>query len=823
MKKEQIQTGTFVPAGSEGENPVWNRCGNGQWIGAGDAMEKLGRRAPLLRKTFAVTGAVQNARLYICGLGLFDVEINGQKPDDSVLNPANTQYTQTVLYRTFDVTDCLMPGENAIGVELGNGFYNEHTGVWNWEKAAWRDDPKLLVNLEINYEDGSRETIVTDTTWKLWVNGPTVANSIYLGEVYDENLRVDDCSMPGFDDSAWVMAQPVAAPAGRLVCQTLPPVRRLGVYEPLHIEKMSAEGKGTTSDREAVAPVWIITATETLSGWAKIRMKAAKGKTITVTYGEQLKEDGLLQMVGKGQGMCCLWPDDFIQQDRYISDGTERFWEPKFSYKGYRYIQVEGYEGELTAEDVELYCLGNDVPRTSEFHCSNEQIQALHDSMCRAIRNNLLWKPTDTPVWEKNGWLGDVNVALPTMFYQYDMGPMMKHFWDIMDDCFTEYGLIPCMVPTADWEVEKNQPVWNTLFVHTVEYLYDYYGDLEMVRGRYPRLKKYALQCIEESKSYGWTWSDTQLSDWHAPTGGPENAPRGECSEGSGITGTVCVYKMLQSMMRLARLAGEEEDIACYQDAYEQIAEAFQKKYYRPEEKMYDTGCFTVYGERSLYRQTSNLLPLEAGLVPSELREDVVGRLVNDVLVKDYHPDTGCVGTRLLLPVLADNGYKDLAWKLLMQDTYPSWGFWLKNGGDCPWEGWELGVRSRDHFFLGTCAEFFYSHLCGIRKVRDGCKHVTIAPVFYPELESVGAKLQTIRGELECSWKWEIDGQGKCDGNGCENKKVILQLRVPNGTEAQIYLPTCKIEVLEGCEGLRDDEGVLQAVSGTYLFCLRFL
>lgn len=775
----------------------WQGC----WIGAGDAMEKLSRRAPIFRKEFEVKGKMKDARLFISGLGLFEAQINGSRPDDSVLNPGNTQYTTTVPYCAYDVTGLLKEGKNAIGVELGNNFYNEHTGVWKWQTAKWRDDPKLLLNLDINYEDGSRETVVTDTSWKLYTNGPTLENSIYLGDTYDANLAVEGYSEAGFDDSQWLAAREVQAPAGKLTCQIMPPVRRVCSRPAKTVEKT---GPST----------WIITSPETMTGWAKIRMKAAAGKAVTITYAETVGEDGRVPMTGNGQGECGeWWPEGIIQQDKYISDGAERFWEPRYSYKGYRYIQVDGYEEEMTTDDVICYCLANDVEQISDFKCSDPVLEKLHDNMRRTMRNNFQWKPTDTPIWEKNGWLGDANVSLPTMFYQFDIRHMMKHFVDLMDDCFHEYGNVPVIVPTADWGTD-NTPVWNTIFVFATELLYDYYGQLETVRELYPDLKKYALNNIEECKSYGWTWMDEQLADWVTPMGDTMQPTDGSSNEGAGICGSVFVYRMLASMKRLAALVGAEEDIPVYQQAREQIYDAFQKKFWNAEESLYDTGYWKPYANRSKYRQNSNLLPVSAGLVPAENVDAVMKGVVQDIEKKGGHMDVGCVGTQVILPVLTDCGYEDVAWKLLKQDTYPSWGYWLSFDADCMWEGWEFASRSRDHYFLGTCDEYFYSHLCGVRSVKDGAKNITLKPVFLSQLSHAETCLQTVRGKLESGWKREEDG------------RICMNVKVPYGAAAQIYLPAGKVEIAKGQEGITFaqtgetgsacGENVLTAVSGAY-------
>lgn len=791
----------------------WQGC----WIGAGNLMPRetveqspmscedetvFSRRAPLLRKVFTADckkrGGVKSARLFVSGLGLFELQINGQRPDDSVLHPGNTQYTQTVPYCAYDVTSLICDGENVLGAELGNGFYNEHTGVWQWQTAKWRDNPKLLLNLDIHYGDGSWESIATDTDWKVYTKGPTVANSIYLGETYDANLEPAGWLEAAFDDSGWFDAQQMAAPAGKLSCQTMPPVRRVVEAHPASVEKV-----GDSS--------WIVESPETMSGWAKIRMKAARGKKITITYAEQRTPEGAVITTGNNEGCCGgWWPEGIIQQDFYISDGIERFWEPKFTYKGYRYIQIDGYEEELTCKDVICYCLANEMEQISAFTCSDASVVQLHQMMNRTMRNNFIWKPTDTPVWEKNGWLGDANVALSSMFFQFDIRHMMRQFVEIMQDCFREYHTIPPIVPSADWSI-PNQPVWNSLFVFAAEKMYDYWGELETVRRLYPELKAYAETIIGEIRELGWSWKDEQLSDWVSPMQDTNVENGGDSSEGASLCGSAFIYMMLSSMERLSGLVGKEEDKSLWQQAKAQIYDTYQKKFYRPEEKLYDTGYWKQIGNRSKYRQNSALLSLAAGLVPKEVQADVAERLVQDVREKDFHLDTGCVGTRYVLPVLTDWGYPDVAWKVLKQDTYPSWGYMLKFGSDCLWENYEFAGRSRDHYFLGTCDEYFYTHLAGIRSVKNGCKDIVIAPVFYPRLTYAGTSMKTMRGELKSYWECKEDGS------------ICLQVKVPYGAKAQIILPANSFvqNGMEGiCEMQKTDCGkeYFGAVSGEYTF-----
>ena len=353
----------------------------GSWIGADMTVED--RRAPVFKKKFTVEKEPEKAELFICGLGLFELKINGKLPDDTVLNPAHTQYNRTVLYRSFDVSDLLTLGENEITVELGLSFFNETTNVWNWDKASWRSSPKLIADLNICYKKGESASVFTDGNWEYTLDGQITKNSIYYGEVHDLRKTV----------FKWKNAILVDAPEGKLKLQDMPSIRRIGEFKPEKIEKLC---DGT----------YLITAPEMITGWARLNLCLPENAEIKVTYGERLKKDGILDKIGKGEGRDGnWWPDEYIQQDTFIGNGELCELEPKFSYKGFKYIQIENCPVEITNENIIIYRVANDMEVISEFDCSNESVNKLHEIMQRTLFNNFQGKPTDTPVWEKNGWL----------------------------------------------------------------------------------------------------------------------------------------------------------------------------------------------------------------------------------------------------------------------------------------------------------------------------------------------------------------------------------------------------------------------------------
>lgn len=725
---------------------IWQGC----WIGGDMTVED--RFAPIFKKEFKITKEIKKAEIRICGLGLFELKINGSLPDDSVLNPSHTQYSQTVLYRIFDIANLLCIGKNEITVELGNSFFNDMTYVWNWNNASWRSAPKLIADLCIEYANGETQTVKTDNTWLVTLDGPITANSIYLGETYDARRT----------EFAWCKAKAVEAPKGILKPQEMPPIRRIAEFKPKEI-------------RRAANGSYIVTAPEMITGWAKIALNTPEGTKTVITYNERLTDDGYVRKIGKMEGRDGnWWPEGYIQQDCFISNGKPFAFEPKFSYKGFRYIQIDNC-GELCADDITLYRIANDVEIISDFSCSSELVNKLHALMRRTMLNNFQGKPTDTPVWEKNGWLGDANCALHAMMLNFDMGSYMASFVDIMDDCFREYGSVPVIVPSADWGTE-NSPVWNTIFVFAAEALLDYCDKKDYVSRLYPNLKAFAEKDIDTLANQDWVWGVRGLADWLAPMGEESMDIDPNSSEGAEICGTAFIYAMLKSVSRIAEKLGKSSDIETYEAAAEKICSAFNQKFFNADSSIYETTFWSQKGLRTKYRQTSNLLPLAFGLVPEEHKKAVAENLVNDIARKGYHLDTGCTGTRFILPVLFDCGYADVAYKVLTQTTYPSWGYWIESGADSAWESWEPATRSENHYFLGTFDEALYTHIAGIRNIREGYRKFSICPALECGLDFVKACIKSPLGAVKCEWK------------KLENGSFCVNVEIPDGAQADICL-----------------------------------
>ena len=397
----------------------------GKWICADMTIED--RLAPVFKKEFIIDKAVDKAQAFVSGLGLFELRINGELADDTLLNPAHTQYSKTVLYREFNIKNLLKEGKNEITVEVGHSFYNETVATWKWQLAQWRDVPKMICDIELTFTNGTCENIASGVDWLACTDSVITANSIYYGETHDYRNKKNN----------WQSAIVANAPTGKLQLQKMEPMRRINTFAPAEITCI-----GNNS--------YVIKSPEMVTGWAKIILPLKEGQSITVTYGERLLPDGSVVHIGKGIGRDGNWyPLDFIQHDTFIGDGIITAFEPKFSYKGFRYIQIDNCPCELTADNVVIYRIANDVENIAEFNCSEPIINNLHSLMCRTILNNMQGKPTDTPVWEKNGWLGDLSCGLLSIIYNFNAGEFLQQWLIAMLNMVWCHPLHPLLMLTV--------------------------------------------------------------------------------------------------------------------------------------------------------------------------------------------------------------------------------------------------------------------------------------------------------------------------------------------------------------------------------------
>ncbi|NIK60744.1 family 78 glycoside hydrolase catalytic domain [Kribbella shirazensis] len=710
--------------------------GAAHWIGGATDS------APLLRRAFTVDGTVRRARLYSSGLGYADLRLNGGAVSDAVLDPGFTAYDHTVLYVTHDVTELLRAGDNVVGAELGRGFFGlTSVNVWRWHDAPWTADPQLIARLVIEYDDGRVEEISSDESWRV-TGGPTLSDSLYLGETYDARRALPGWDAAGFDDSAWTAASVVEAPKGKLTAQAHEPIRVIETVDPVEVT-------------EVRPGVWIADFGRTVAGWTKLSVNAPAGTTISLTHGETVADGNVAAWNVHVDG-------DRIQRDEYIAAGTgTETWEPRFSYKGFRYVQIEGAATALT---VQMRVVNSDVASVTRFASAQAAYEQFEHAMRRTILSNLHGIPTDTPYFEKNGWTGDAQVGAPTMLATLDLARFFTKWLGDIRDSQADSGQLPVIVPTSGWGFTDLSPAteWPTVYPFLLREMYRWYGDERLLREHWDPLTRYLaweLDRVEDGLSV------SVLGDWLPPGFGSGPAP-----EDRRLTGTAYLYRALVVAAEIGDLIGRPND---YRKAAADLADGLNRTFLDRE-----TGRYRSADDPD-YRQTSNAVPLAFGLVPDEYVDRVAAGLAADVEARGFHLNTGCLGVGVLLPVLTAHGYGDVATKVALQRSYPSWGYWFDLGADTMWEKWEDDSRSRNHYFQGTVVQWILENVAGLRVIDAGCERIVVRPDARDEVDSASIRTETIRGRVAVSWKQT-------------GRVLSLDVQVPVGTTAEVHVPSAR-------------------------------
>lgn len=753
---------------------------------------------PYARRSFSVGGDVERARLHVAGAGLYEAYLNGDRVGDARLDTAVTDYEERVLYATHDVTSLIRRGENTLGLVGGRGRYAMTTeSVWGWHETPWQsDEPHLRAQLEITCADGMTTVVATGPDWEV-TDGGTRFDSLYAGEHYDARREPADWTVPGTGDgdggAEWRPVAVVDGPAGAMTAQQLAPMT----------ESRSVDPVERTEPADGVV---VLAFDEMLAGWAAVTVDAPAGAAVTLRYGEHLGDDG---RVSVDQGHDPPLIDAEIQTDRYVAagDGPES-WEPRFSYKGFRYLEVESSEESCEVVDVTGKVLYTplDADSESDFVASESLLTDIHGNTRRALLDNHHGIPTDTPVYEKNGWTGDAQLVAETMFYNFEMGRFYRKWLADFADAQRESGEIPPIVPTSDWgysdapkdgAITGPLPGFDAAVVFLPWWAYRYEGDKRTLARHYDDAAAY----VEYLSTYAEDDIVAEgLGDWYSPLHGDHEDPRGP--EGPAIVDTAYYYRMADVLDCAGWALGRDDDARRFAARRDQIATAFNAAFFDTDAGVYRTG------EVDEYRQTSNVLALAFGLVPDERVDDVVSALVDDVIeTRDIHLNTGIHGTKHLLPVLTEHGHVDLAYELATRTTYPSWGAWLADGATSLYEAWELDSRSLNHFFKGTVDDWFYRYLGGLTPSEPGWETVTIRPHRPADLDAVEATVDTVRGSVTSAWE-----QDECG--------VTHEITVPPATTATVELPqgTRAIDDDPHDRGVDDGRRVYEVGPGSWTF-----
>lgn len=728
------------------ENQVWLTT---PWVQ--DEAEQP-RRNPIFRKLVSVDGKTSSARLHICGLGHYELYINGTRVGDRQLEPAFTNYDKRIYYSTYDIADYLVDGENVFALYLGRGRYNMDTvSIWLFENAPWRDQLRFTLSGEI--VAGENAIPLEMTGWRC-AEGPIFRDSMYGGEGFDARLEPQGWKTRGFDDSAWEDAVATHPPKGQLLPAD---------FEPIRIVDEVPVSRTIFADKTRA----VFEFSDMLAGNIRIRVNEPAGTRIRIAYTESRKGNRVILNQKHVSG-------DYFQEDEYICrGGGEEIWQARFSYKGFRYVEISGFTGDFSADQVTALVLHQDVKSRSSFSCSNDLVNRIHHASRRALLNNAHHIITDTPTYEKNGWTGDAQLTATMGLYNFEIERFYRKFLADLRDSQLPNGEVAPIVPTSGWGLPDNPnakwrifgeiPAWDgALFVMTWE-TYQYTGDPAIIRDNYRAMQNYLGFLGSVANGHIIKGG---LGDWMAPGGRPSP------SEGPSISSTAWYYRMTDILLNCAVLLGDKAQEEQCRTLKAEIRTAFNARFLNKAGNAYESG--TEKG----YRQTSSIQPLAFGLVPEEHRTAVFERLKSD-LCKNGKPrlNTGILGTRLILEVLADHGEVDLAYEILTSEEFPSWGYWFARGRVSLGEQWELKSRSWSHHMFGSIDAWLYQYLAGIRPAAPGFKEVSITPHVPAALQTATASVGTPAGEVRSTWKKDKEGG------------YVFELDIPEGVKGTFALP----------------------------------
>jgi alpha-L-rhamnosidase len=769
-----------------------------QWIGlkTGPTGTEEERRLPAryLRREFTLEKDIAQATAYISGLGMSELYINGRRVSDHALSPGLTEYDKRVFYVTHDLTGLLNPGPNAAGVILGNGRYHApRTKV----PTATRNYglPRLLLQIEVRYKDGTSATVATDDSWRVTDKGPVMANNEYDGEEYDARREFKGWDEPGFDAAGWTAAELMEAPAGRLAAQMIAPIRVTNTLRPVAM----------TSPKPGA---FVFDMGQNLVGWCRIRVSGPAAAMVTLRHAETLKPDGTLYVENLRSAKAT---------DHYtLRGGGEEIYEPRFAFHGFRFVELTGFPGIPTLDSVEGRVIHDDLRPAGEFACSNPLLDKIHGNIVWGARGNYRSIPTDCPQRdERQGWLGDRSAESRGESYLFDVAAFYRKWVTDMADAQKDSGSVPDVAPPY-WPFYNDGIVWPSSFVIIPHMLYDIYGDADALRTHYGSMRKW-VDYMSGFLESGIMPKNT-YGDWCVPPESPElihSKDPGRQTRGA-LLSTAFFHHDLIFMARAAEILGESADASRFRSLAVTVKEAFNRTYFDAAKGFYDNGT-----------QTSCVLPLAFDLVPPEERARVFDHLVRKIEGESRdHIGTGLVGGQWLMRVLSDNGRPDLAYRIASQNDYPGWGYMVSKGATTIWELWngdtaDPAMNSGNHLMLaGDLAIWMHGYLAGIRPdpAAPGYKKIIIRPTPVGDLTWARARYESVHGTIRSGWTKEPDGM------------LSLDVTIPPNTTATVYMPAstaasvteggAPLEKALGVKRLGEEAGyvVLAVESGAYRF-----
>jgi alpha-L-rhamnosidase len=722
----------------------------GQWITHTE--DTVFYPAPYFRKVLTLKDKPIRATAYVAGIGYHELYVNNQKVGNSYLEPGYTRFDRRTLYVTYDVTNLLAGGNNCIGAVLRNGWYNvQSKAVWYFEKAPWRKSPRLLMDLRLEYADGTVEFVSTDETWK-WNEGPVRFNSLYAGEIYDARKELGSWSLAGYDESGWLPVLLTHPPGGLISAQAAPAIKVVRELKPIRVYTIRP-GK------------YVFDMGENFAGTATLKISGSRGTQVTLLFGEQLNDDYSVNPEIIARHMRLAKGALPFQTDIYYLKGEgPEVYTPRFTYHGYRYVDVTTEPVvDLTQIQMTGLFFSTASEKAGDFNCSNELLNKLYHATMNSYQSNFQSIPTDCPHREKNGWTGDAHIASELGLWNFNSIMAYRKWLQDLRDEQRPGGELPGIVPTSGWGYQwGNGPAWDSALPVITWNLYEYYGDTTVLQENYEAIKLYV--------DYLTTRADKGiqhigLGDWVSLTQTPVE-----------VTSTGYYYYDTQVLSKMAGILGNTADQQKYAALASEIKAAFNAMFFDAETNHY-----------KVQTQTALSCAIFQQLVPDGAMGNTVADLIARINEKDNHPDFGLLGSKYVLNVLRETGHNDLAYTMINQTGFPSWGHWIELGATALWEDWDGREGSQNHIFLGDFSTWFFKALGGIQvdPEHPGFKHFFLKPYFPDGMSFAEVSHNCLQGKIVSNWKRK--------GN-----QIVWDVVVPANSRASVILSSdIKIEKVQ--------------------------
>ncbi|MFH1717237.1 MAG: family 78 glycoside hydrolase catalytic domain, partial [Planctomycetota bacterium] len=698
---------------------------------------------PWLRKTFFVNKPVRRATAYASALGLYELNINGKRVGKDYFTPGWTDYTKRVYYQSYDVTSLLTKSGNAIGAILADGWYAGYLGFGK-KREHYGSQPRLFVQLEIEYTDGSRQVVATDKSWKA-AYGPLFEADFLMGETYDSRKETPTWCTYWFNDSAW---EPVTV-TDRIDA-------RLQPYPGVAVQKiLQIDPKEPTEPEKGV---YVFDMGQNFAGWVRLKVKGQAGTKVVLRFAEMLNPDGTIYTTNLREARCT---------DTYILKGDgEETWEPRFTYHGFRYVELTGYPGKPGLDAITGIVVHSDTPLAGSFECSNPMVNQLYRNIVWSQRGNFIEVPTDCPQRdERLGWTGDAQIFIRTATYNMDVAAFFTKWLVDLEDAQSEEGAFPDVAPRKV-AMGDGTAAWGDAGVICPWTIYQVYDDKRVIERHYESMKKWIEYMEKNSK--GLLRPDKGYGDWVSIA---SDTPK-------DVIATAYFAYSTRLMAEMAAAIGKNDDAKKYERLFEQIKDAFNKAYVSSDAH--------IKGRT----QTCYALGLYFDLLPDDKRLRAAEHLVEAIREKNWHLSTGFVGLSYLLPTLTETGYLDVAYRLLANDTFPSWGYSIKNGATTIWERWDgwteekgfqtPAMNSFNHYSFGSVGRWLFGTVAGIDTDGPGYKQIVIYP--RPgEITHAKASYESIHGRIVSDWR-------------LSNGTFTLNVTIPANTTATVYVPAGSLD-----------------------------